>query len=211
MWLLHSHPFWTRAFQQNDSYTSQAKLDKEMHTFEAQSETQNQWYIYVCCCSSHWKFTTLQRHGSTTQSQAHWRNTLNYASHTHLATLYLTLFAWSPPMLVFDKGSHLFLDGQYFVYWSFHGSVQFQLCLYDGQNLKMASFIKINDYEPTKARLNLNLFYQTQSKHKAHLAKGFSCLAIFNFINSFFLKLNLSHHLKHQTHKPIFITNEKIK
>jgi len=43
------------------------------------------------------KFTTLQRHGSTTQPQAHWRNTLNYGSHTHLATLYLRLFAWSPP------------------------------------------------------------------------------------------------------------------
>lgn len=49
----------------------------------------------------------------------------------------------------------------------------------------MTSFIKTNDYEPTKARLNLNLFYQTKSKHKAHLAKGTSCLAIFKFINSF--------------------------
>lgn len=45
MWLLHSHPFWTRAFQQNVSYTSQAKLDKEMHTLEAQSETQS---VYMC-------------------------------------------------------------------------------------------------------------------------------------------------------------------
>jgi hypothetical protein len=63
----------------------------------------------------------------------------------------------------------LFLDGQYFVNWSFYGLVQFQLCLYDGQNLKLTSFIKINDYEPTKARLNLNLFYQTKSKQKGHL------------------------------------------
>jgi hypothetical protein len=84
-------------------------------------------YICVFCCASHWKFTTLQRHGSTTQPQAHQRNTVNYGSHAHLATLYLMLFAWSPPMLVFDKGSHLFLDGQYFVYWSFHGLTQFQL------------------------------------------------------------------------------------
>lgn len=47
------------------------------------------------------KIHNITRHGSTTQPQAHWRNTLNYGSHTHLATLYLRLFAWSPPMEVF--------------------------------------------------------------------------------------------------------------